>query len=295
MNPGASADASVGRERGVASGDDGPARRGDSAGEATTESNSSSTNPPSVLVSDGPASASRIRSWLDGLLPVTVATSTSDARELLDREVCVAVLGAGVSTDSKQSLLETLAMRSPHARSALVPAGDEPPMLESPGYDKICYRPLERDELRSAVKHLARVAVYERTVSRYFECTTLAANYQVGDDQLTGDDEEFERLQTRIDQLEARLRRIRSNLGEEDRQLLYESLEDGALPTFTEDVRRSDGKRRPSGCTDCGLDWDAHHGGSIGKGYERLGAFVYKCANCGTVQEAPDPSHRRIA
>lgn len=292
MNPGASADGGP-PERGGGSPGASPDRPGDGSGEAETPAPSKSPASPSILVADGPSSAATIESWLEGLLPVTATSSLGEATGVLDRDVCVAILGAGVSTASKESLLEPLSMRSPYARTALVPSGDQPPMIESPGYDKILYRPLEREELRSVVKHLARVSVYERTVSTYFEYTTLAANYEVGDDAV--DDEDYDRLQSHIDRLEARLKRIRASLDEADRKLLYESLEDDALPTFTEDVRRSDGKRRPSGCSNCGLDWEAQHGGNLGEGYERLGAFVYKCTNCGTVQEAPDPSHRRVA
>lgn len=254
------------------------------------------TTLPWALVAGSSQRGAQLEQWLTDLLPVDVATSLAAAREKADRNLSVAVLCASVSPETKEAIIETVSVRSPFARTIVVPQDDQPPMLEGPGYDLCLYRPLERAELRGAVTSLGRVATYERTVSTYFEYTKLAANHRIGrsaDD--LAEDEAFQELERTIDRLQARLERMRDRLSDEEWQFLLDSLEDDEAAGFSGEVTEAPHRGQPDECNSCGLDWTVDHGGELGEGYERLGAFVWKCERCGAVQQASDPSHQWVA
>lgn len=270
----------------------------DSDGERPAEDDRSedvpTISPPTVLIADGPNRADRYASWLDSPFPIETANSPMEARELIAPNVGVTVLGAGVSDESKRWLLETLSVRNPFARSILVQGDDEPPMLDGAGYDVCLFTPLKEGDFREAVVRLARIATYERAVSAFFEYTTHAANMQVGRDEGTlAGDEQYRDIQERIEQTKAALERIRASMDETDRRILMESLEADPGTDFADDDVGSSGGRHPDKCTDCGAKWGTDSG--RGTGYEQLGAFVWKCTNCGSVQQAASASHRWLA
>lgn len=251
---------------------------------------------PTVLVADDARRAAEIREWLRDVLPVVVATSGDAATERIDRTVCVALLGAAVPPERKADVLDTIDVRNPFARAIVVPQDDQPPMLEGATYDLCLYAPLEREAVREAVTTLARVATYEQTLATYYECTTLAANRELGRDRSDlADDEAYQRLQSRIDSLKARLERMRESMDDHERELLFDSLETEEAAGFSGDVREAPYTGQPENCAECGLDWRVDRGGELGVGYDRLGSFVWKCRRCGTIQQKSDPSHQWIA
>ncbi|WP_248515335.1 HalX domain-containing protein [Salinarchaeum laminariae] len=274
---------------------------GDDSDEETSEevpraADTPAISAPTVLVADGPNRADRYASWIDSPFPVETANSPAGASELISPKIGVAVLGAGVSDDSKQQLLDSLGVRNPFARSILVQGDDEPPMLEGAGYDICLFTPLEEDDLREAVSRLARIATYERAVSAFFEYTTHAANMQVGKSETAlSEDETYQDIQERIDQTKAALERIRTSMDETDRRILMESLEADPGAGFASEDAGAGGGRHPDKCSDCGLEWGTSHGGGLANGYEQLGAFVWKCTRCGSVQQAANASHRWLA
>lgn len=250
---------------------------------------------PRVLVADGPTRAERFQSWLEPAFDVETCSRKTAAEEQVAGNVDVSILGAGVPPEIKEDILEVIDHRAPFARIVVVPHDDQPPMLEGPGFDACLYAPVEREHLLEVTRRMARIAVYERTVAHYFEFTTQAASMQVARREGTVDERTFERLQEHIDWLQARLRRMRDALDDADREVLLESLDADPTAEFGGDVQKSANRRQPDECAQCGLDWQAEHGGDLGSGCEKLGAFVWKCRRCGTVQQPGSPSHQWIA
>lgn len=251
---------------------------------------------PTVLVAATADTAKRLSSWLEDDLAVEAARSATAAKRRADRSVCVALLGAAVSAESKEELLETVDLRCPFARTIVVPEDDQPPMLDAPGYDLCLYRPLEEEAVVDAVTTLARVATYERTLSTYFHYTQLAANREVGRSaEELREDDVYRTIESTIDRLRDRLERMQESLTPAELDVLFESLEDEEAAGFTGEVREAPYTGQPENCAECGLDWRVDHGGELGVGYDRLGAFVWKCRRCGTIQQRSDPSHQWIA
>lgn len=250
---------------------------------------------PTVLVADGSTRCDRFRSWLSPTFSVETGCTKAAAEAEAAAGVDVSILGAGVPPEAKQELLETIDLRAPFARVVVIPHDDQPPMLGSPGYDACVYAPVEQEHLLEVTKRMGRIAIYERTVANYFEYTTQAASMEVARKEGAIDDETYQELQQRIDWLQDRLRRMRKSLDEADKDVLLESLEVDPTTGFDGDVRKSSNRRQPDECTACGLDWQVDHGGDLGSGCEQLGAFVWKCRQCGTVQQPGTPSHQWVA
>jgi len=250
--------------------------------------------PPTVLIADGPNRSKRFEQWLDGRFPVRRARSASEAREHSSTAVGVAILGAGVSDDSKQELLELVHVRSPFARAIVIQGDDQPPMLDGAGYDVCLFTPVDKGDIRQATHQLARISTYERAVSAFFEYTTHAANLQVGksEDELA-DNDSYQEIQEKIETIKATLERIRASMDEMDRRVLMESIESDPAAGFSE--RASGGGRHPDRCNECRLEWGEPHGDGLGEGYEQLGAFVWKCTRCGAVRQSASASHKWVA
>lgn len=274
------------------------ASRGEDGSEQSSEPAGSdapsSIQPPTVLIADGPNRARRYERWLDDPFPVRCAKSPDEAREETAEDVGVEIIGAGVCDETKSELLDLLAVRSPFARTIVIQGDDQPPMLDGSGYDVCLFTPVEEADLREAVERLARIATYERAVSTFFEYTTYAANRKVGrDEEEVLEDETYLELQDRIDRTQATLERIRAAMDDADRRILLESIE--ADPGAGFDQPQGEGGRHPDNCYECDLEWGVHHGDGLGNGYDQLGAFVWKCARCGNVQQAASASHRWLA
>jgi Zn ribbon nucleic-acid-binding protein len=60
------------------------------------------------------------------------------------------------------------------------------------------------------------------------------------------------------------------------------------------DTERSiESKYRPDECARCGQDWSETIGGR--ESAAKLGAYVWRCVNCGHVDMRADPNHRHVS
>lgn len=53
-------------------------------------------------------------------------------------------------------------------------------------------------------------------------------------------------------------------------------------------------KYHPDRCHSCGRDWTVTASDERARGFKRLGAFVWRCVDCGHIQMQADPSHQRV-
>lgn len=250
--------------------------------------------PPVVIVDDPGIRAEVYREWLPGGLDVTVATGAPGADRAVDGDLGVAVLGPGLSTDCRDTVSTLAEDRSPICRLLSILGSED----VFPEIDPDCTLtdPVERVEFRAAVDRLHRRATYERLLTAYFQYTTRAASYEVGQSESDRrEDDQYRTLRKRIERLRSALDAYRAYMTEDDVRAVLAAASEIAAPPFDDDSQTTDATRRPDGCTSCGLDWGVDHGPDLGDGFEQLGAFVWKCANCGAVQEVPSSSHRRLA
>jgi hypothetical protein len=113
-------------------------------------------------------------------------------------------------------------------------------------------------------------------------------------DELEGD-ERYRRLESRRADLAAGIKTLQKRLSaEEVRSVLFDIAPPEHERTAEERKPPTSGKYRPDGCRTCGRDWNVTPDGSPA-GYRRLGAFVWECTDCGTLQDRSDPTNQRVA
>lgn len=252
---------------------------------------------PTVLVVDESVRADLFELWLDGFT-VKTAISRREAVETFDGTVAVAIVRNELPEDVKSALQSLIASRAPFCRTIVTTTERVEVMYPGIDYDVCLNEPTNKAALRETVGRMLLRARYDANLRNYYECSMRAANREV---QLTEtdilEDEEYHRLSERMDAIKERLDAILARFDEDDLDAVQRSIrpEVGFGGKSKEGNKQRGEKYRPDKCVGCGLDWGVDHGGKIGEGYKRLGAFVWECADCGAVQNMPDPSHRRVA
>lgn len=161
-------------------------------------------------------------------------------------------------------------------------------------YDVCLTEPTDRKTVRETVYHLMLRARYDANRCNYYQCSVQAANFEVqfDDEELAGHPR-YERLSEQLGDVKQRLEAILSRFDEDDLDAVQQSAKpdvEFGQESSDHDKRLGD-KYQPDKCVSCGLEWS----GDRENEYKRLGAFVWECTQCGSVQNLPDPSHRRVA
>lgn len=252
---------------------------------------------PRILVVDESVRADLFELWLDPF-EVTTVISRRGLIDSFDGTVAVAIVRNELPEEVKSKLQSLIASKAPFCRTVVTTTERVEVMYPGIDYDVCLTEPTNRDGLRETVGRLLLRARYDANLRNYYECSMQAANREVrlDEDELAADDR-YRRLSERMDAIKSRLDTILKRFDEDDIDAVQRSIrpEVGFGTANKQRNKRRGEKYRPDKCVGCGLEWDVDHGGTIGEGYKRLGAFVWECTDCGAVQNMPDPSHRRVA
>lgn len=252
---------------------------------------------PTVLVVDESVRADLFELWLDGF-NVETAISRREAVETFDGSVAVAIVRNELPDEVKSALQSLIASRAPFCRTIITTTERVEVMYPGMDYDVCLSEPTNKASLRETVGRMLLRARYDANLRNYYECSMRAANREVGlSDADLVEDEEYHRLSERMDAIKERLEAILARFDEDDLDAVQRSIRpEVGFGSKSKQINKKRGEKyRPDKCVGCGLEWGVNHGGTIGEGYKRLGAFVWECADCGAVQNMPDPSHRRVA
>lgn len=253
---------------------------------------------PSVFVLDESVRAELFEFWLADGCRVMTATSPSAIRDTFDGSVTVALVRNEASTEAKEEVQRQIASKASFCRTVITTTEHVEILFPEIEYDVCLSEPTTRDEVRETVSRLARRAEYQKTLDRYYSYAVRAANMEVqhSSDELR-EDPNYAHVSDVADRLKRWLEAILETFDSDDLSAVQQSIrpETGFGPEYTKDNKKKGEKHRPDKCVGCGLAWGVDHGGTLDQGYRRLGAYVWKCADCGTVQNLPDPSHRRLA
>lgn len=253
---------------------------------------------PTVLIVDGEMRADLFEHWLDGKFDVRTASSRTAALEAFDETVTVAIVRNELKSEIKETLQEHIAAEAPFCRTVITTTENVEVMFPEMDYDVCLTEPTTSETVRETVYHLMLRARYDANLSNYYQCSVRATNLEVqlSDEQLANHPR-YERLSERMGDLKQRLEAILHRFDEDDLDAVQQTIKpDVAFGRETsEQNNRVGDKYQPDKCVGCGLEWGTDHGSDPEKGYKRLGAFVWECAKCGSVQNLPDPSHRSVA
>ncbi|ELZ24313.1 response regulator receiver protein [Halosimplex carlsbadense 2-9-1] len=250
---------------------------------------------PTVAVFDDSTRSALYRRWLPDAIEVVTVQSIGEGRRVVDGSTAVALVRHELSESKRGAVADLLDEQSPLVRTVLTTSRHEPVADRVLDENATLCEPIDRDSLRQVVSRQVAMASYGRLLVQYYECTTRLSSREV---ELRGDscdDERYQRLESRREDLAAGIKTLQKRLSAEAlRSVLYE-----IAPPEQERVARereppTSGKYRPDGCRSCGRNWNVNPDGSPA-GYRRLGAFVWECTDCGTLHDRSDPVNQRVA
>lgn len=256
--------------------------------------------PPTILIVDDETRAGLYEFWLPDRYTVRTATSEREALSAIDRTVGVTVLRHEVPTEVKATVEARLGASSPANKLLLTTADHTPIVFPDVDADESLHEPICEETLVEAVERLLNQALYHeglRQCYRYSMQRVNSRHEQTVDEAETADDEStLEELETRLARLTVLLDELAAELDPADVDAVLDALTGSVTFEGETGEDQSDAaKHRPDKCRSCGLVWGKSYGGTLGKGYSSLGAFTWRCRECGEVQNIPSPSDRRIA
>lgn len=226
--------------------------------------------------------------WLDEYGPRRALTSAQFV-EAFDAGVAVVVLDHSFGDGAAATILERVGSDAPHCRVlGIRERSDADP--ESP-YDRQLERPVFEADLTERVETLFYRANYHLLLDQYYRTTVLVSTYEWRAGSDPESDERYERLRDRAERLQRFLNGLRPRMDDGDVRAVAEAI--AVADTTTVDAEASvESKYRPDECTECGQDWSEPVEG--GEPAAKLGAYVWRCANCGHVDMRADPNHRHV-
>ncbi len=225
--------------------------------------------------------------WLDEYEHRRALTS-SQFEAAFDSGVAVTVLGDSFGDGAAETVLDRVHSEAPHCRVLGIRERWDVG-IESP-YDHKIERPVFEADLTGSVETLLYRANYHLLLDKYYRTTTLISTYewQTGEDF---DDEGYERLQERVERLQEQLNGLRPQMDDDDVHAVAEaiSLSDAA---DVDSETTAESKYRPDECAQCDQDWTEPLNGDDPA--SKIGAYVWRCENCGHVDMRGDPTHQRV-
>ncbi|MFC7186604.1 response regulator receiver protein [Halorubrum yunnanense] len=226
--------------------------------------------------------------WLDDR-EVRQTLTRSQFADAFDAGVAVLVLDLSFGEGGAEPVSERVESTAPHCRVLGIRGRSraEP----DPSCDRELERPVFEPDLAECVETLFHRANYHLLLDLYYRTTVAIATREWRTDGDPENDERYGRLRDRAERLQDPLNRLRERMTDEDvhavlRGFTVEDVPDGESDASIE------AKYRPDECSRCGLDWNEPIDGR--DPVAQLGAYVWRCVNCGHVDMRADPSHQSI-
>ena len=191
----------------------------------------SSSEPATVLVvDDEPDVADAYAAQLQAEYIVSTAYGGKEALDRLDDSIDIVLLDRRMPDIAGDEVLEKIRGRDLHVRVAMVTAVDPDfDIIEMP-FDDYVIKPVSRDDLFDTIERLLTCSEYEERLRRYYALTakhaTLIANKPESE---LAESDEFELLESEIDQIRDDLDRTISTFDDEDFEAAFRDLNDESL------------------------------------------------------------------
>jgi len=230
--------------------------------------------------------------WLDEY-DARLALTKTQFDEAFDAGVAVLVLDDSFGGGDPEPILDRVESAAPHCRVLGVRDrlgdGSAP---ERQRLHQSLERPVFEGDLVEGVETLSHRANYHLLLDKYYRTTTLLSTYEWRADGDPTDEERYERLLDRTRRLREYLNGLRPRMRDEDVRAVAESIS-VPEPGDGEATGSVESKYRPDECAQCGQDWTGS--GGDGSAAEPIGAYVWRCGNCGHVDMRADPAHQRVS
>lgn len=228
--------------------------------------------------------------WLDPV-DVEIALTAREAADAFDEGTAMVTLDQGFAGEKTGQLLSLLRSKSPLCR--VIETRERSAPFPELGLDHQLVKPVFEAELRDLVSTLLLRANYHLVLRLYYQTTAPLLSLQ---NLASPSDEERDRqdtLERRAERLKELIRAYQTEMTEAD----VAAVKDAVNYTPVREARKDDtgiwSKYRPEKCSRCREPWDGASDGG-GTKVTRLGAYVWRCGNCGHVQMRADPSHQDV-
>ncbi|MFB6296636.1 MAG: response regulator [Halobacteriales archaeon] len=177
--------------------------------------------PTVLLVEDERGLADLYARWLSGY-EIRTAHTEAGGREAFDESVDIAILDRQMPDGSGDELLTDIRSTGNHCRVAMVTAAEpEVDILDLP-FDDYLLKPVSERDLQETVERLRTIHEYGRAAREHFRLAKKRALLETHNprSELEQDDQ-YEALVARLDELDARLDSRATALGDAEFRLLY--------------------------------------------------------------------------
>jgi len=248
-----------------------------------------------LLLDDSVTRLALFDDWLPGVRTKLV-TSPEDLAAELESSTAVACLSQSLLSDADGDCRKLILNRNPFCQLvSIVPRTGFTSVVEDE-YDAWIRRPVFKETLQERVEHGWKCGIYASTLHEFYNLNAEL----VGDADgaaADGDAAGRERLRTRYREVTRRLDFLQASLDATEIRSTMQSVK--LHRHFLRDrPERGQGtetsKYHPARCPECRLPWGVDHRNVLGKGFEPVGAYVWKCARCNEIVHGLGASHRRM-
>jgi len=184
-----------------------------------------------LVVDDERGLADLYAIWLEDDYDVRTAYDGTGALEALDATVDVVLLDRQMPDVSGDDVLSELRDRGIDCRVAMVTAVEPELDIVDLGFDDYLRKPVDRETLLATVERLVRRSAYDATVTDFFATSRKHALLSESEDPGVTDSEEFQRLETELDDLRGELDDVVADFDGADYEVLFRRLSTDADDT----------------------------------------------------------------
>lgn len=227
------------------------------------------------------------RLWLDSC-DVQVALSRRQVDEAVGNDLGVAVIDESFADGAASKVVELIQSRAPACHLlATRPRSSAFPSLDA---DEQLVKPVFEDELVETVRGLLHRANYQLALTLYYRTVGMLAPLEFDDSDT--DNERYQKLTERADELRVVLAGLREDMTDDDVTAVVHSLTGPENIELVDSAEKVDSKYQPEACSNCGVEWTDT--GEPGPSVVQLAAHIWRCSGCGHVQMYTHASHRRV-
>jgi hypothetical protein len=251
-----------------------------------------------VLLSD--ESSTRLElfdRWLPGI-KTRFARTERELYSRFDSSVALVFISQSLLGEEEQAIRKAILNRNPYCQLVLIaPRQSFVSPLED-NYDACLQRPIFRDELQTTVEEHLKCGVYSATLYEFYRLNAEVSGFGQSDrSNGSGPADPSDEKGERYRQLKERLDHLQPTIDHDDVDSILRSIElhKRYLTEPERDTESSTGsKYHPARCPGCKLPWGVDHRNELGRGFERVGAYVWRCTRCTKLVHGVGTSHRRV-
>ncbi|GAB7009730.1 hypothetical protein [Halorubrum trueperi] len=234
--------------------------------------------------------------WIPTVSTKIVAES-EDVFHEFDSSVALVILSQTALNDEESEIQRYILSRNPSCQMVLITSSALDEAFYEEEYDATITQPISKQEFTTLIEKRLRYGIYSALIEEFYALNSRLLTLERGDSD-DGDDELKKTIQARIQKVEIPIQHIGSTINHEDTQELLKSLSLhkeflNSPSNDKESPARS--KFLPDQCPNCSLTWSVDHGNQLGQGYTKMGANVWKCADCGYTVHSYNASNRYIS